>query len=322
MIRAFHEVGQGLAPVPNPDAEALAEASWVDMFRPDEAEVRALETLGVKVPGLAEMEEIELSNRLYQENGIDYLTVMVPGQDDNGAQIGGPVTFILSTKRLVTVRHHSPRPFETFPLRADKSGLGCKGPERVFLGLMLELVGRLADHLEGVGRALDQVARQIFQPQPRGHTAKALHEALRQIGGEGERLGRVRLALMTIGRALNHIEPVFSTWPGSKDLIKANRAMLRDIDALDVHANYLDSRLALASDATLGTIDLSQNTTIKSVSLVSILFLPPTLIASLYGMNFANMPELSHPWGYPAALGLMLGSAVVTWAVFRWKGWL
>lgn len=320
MMRAFHANGQGLRAIETPDRAALSTAPWIDLLAPDPAETITMAGLGVSVPSLAEMEEIELSNRLYQENGVDYLTVVIPGQTALDEQIAAPVTFILSPDRLVTVRHHSPRPFATFPERADKTGLGVLSPDHLLMGLVQEINGRLADHLEGVGRALDQVAREIYQPQ--AQSQNDLRRALAQIGVEGERLGRVRLALLTLGRALHHIEPVIARRPGSKDLAKAIKTELRDIDALDQHANFLDSRLALASGATLGTIDLAQSQTVKIVSVVSVLFLPPTLIASVYGMNFARMPELAQPWGYPAALALMLASAVVSWAVFRWKGWL
>ena len=320
MIRAFHAIGSGLKADDAPDRDALTSAIWIDLERPDMAIAITLAGFGIDVPSLEDMEEIELSNRLYHDNDTDYLTIVVPGQDAADEQISAPVTFILSPKRLVTVRHHSPRPFVTYPERAEKTGLGVETPDQVFLGLVQEIIGRLADHLEGVGRALDQVARLIYQPQAQSQTA--LHSALSQIGGEGERLGRVRLALLTLGRALNYIEPVIARRPASKELVKAIRTELRDIDALEQHANFLDSRLALASGATLGTIDLLQNTTVKIVSMVSVLFLPPTLIASVYGMNFARMPELAQPWGYPVALILMLASAVVSWAVFRWKGWL
>ena len=220
------------------------------------------------------------------------------------------------------MRHHAPRPFETFALRADRSGLGCQTADRLFLGLLQEIVGRLADHLEGVGRALDGVARQIYRPGARGHQPQALQEALTRVGAEGERLGRVRLALLTLGRALNYAAPALARRPEGAELDAALKAELRDVDALEVHAEFLHSRVALASDATLGSIDLAQNTTVRIVSVVSVLFLPPTLIASVYGMNFARMPELAQPWGYPAALVLMLASALITWAVFRWKGWL
>lgn len=320
MITAYHAQDGRLVATENPDRAALTSALWIDLFQPDMAISITLAGLGLDVPSLEDMEEIELSNRLYHDDGTDYLTVMVPGQNDADEQIAGPVTFILSAERLVTVRHHRPRPFETFPARAEKSGLGLASPDHIFTGLVQELIGRLADHLEAIGRALDEVARLIYHPK--GQTQPALQGALVRIGQEGERLGRVRLALLTTGRALNHVEPMIARRPGAKDLTKALKTELRDIDALDQHANFLDSRLALASGATLGTIDLAQNQTVKIVSLVSVLFLPPTLIASVYGMNFAVMPELSHPMGYAASLVMMVASAAITWAVFRWKGWL
>ena len=320
MIRAFQANGIGLKPLEPGAGSALKDALWIDLFQPDIATATTLSALGLDVPSLEDMEEIELSNRLYHDDGVDYLTIVVPGQNAEDEQISAPVTFMLSAERLVTVRHHAPRPFVTFPERAQKTGLGVASADHVFVGLVQEIIGRLADHLEAIGRALDQVAQLIYQPQVQSQ--EALRGALAQIGGEGERLGRVRLALLTLGRALNHIEPVIARRPGAKDLAKVLKTELRDIDALDQHANFLDSRLALASDATLGTIDLSQNQTVKIVSLVSVLFLPPTLIASIYGMNFAHMPELALRWSYPAALGLMLASAVISWAVFRWKGWL
>lgn len=320
MISSFRAKGLGLTATHNPDHDSVASAVWVDLLEPDSAEAITLAALGLILPSLEEMEEIELSNRLYQENGVDYLTIVIPGQNAANEQIAAPVTFILSAKRLVTLRHHTPRPFQTFPERAEKNGLGVSSPDHVFIGLVGEIIGRLADHLEAVGRALDQIARLIYQPTTQSQ--EDLRNALANIGNEGERLGRVRLALLTLGRALNHIEPVIAQRGSSKDLLKAIKTELRDIDSLDQHANFLDSRLSLASDATLGTIDLLQNSTVKIVSLVSVLFLPPTLIASVYGMNFANMPELNHPMGYVAALVLMVASAALTWAVFRWKRWL
>lgn len=320
MIVAYHTENGHLVGNDQPDHATLAAALWVDLYQPDMATAITLAGLGLDVPSLEDMEEIELSNRLYHDNGVDYMTVVVPGQSATDDQIAGPVTFILTANKLVTVRHHTPRPFVTFPARANKTGHGMSSADQLFVGLVQEIIGRLADHLEGIGKALDEVARLIYQS--RGQAQTALQDALAQIGNQGERLGRVRLALLTMARALNHIAPVVARRPGSKDLGKAIQTELRDIDALDQHANFLDSRLSLASGATLGTIDLAQNSTVKIVSLVSVLFLPPTLIASVYGMNFAVMPELGHPLGYLWALALMVGSAAITWAVFRWKGWL
>ena len=159
MITVYHAKDGRLIATETPDHAALTSAVWIDLYQPDMAIAITLAGLGLDVPSLEDMEEIELSNRLYHDDGTDYLTVMVPGQNDADEQVTAPITFILSSKRLVTVRHHRPRPFDTFPARAEKSGLGVDSPDHVFTGLVQEIIGRLADHLEGVGRALDEVAR-------------------------------------------------------------------------------------------------------------------------------------------------------------------
>lgn len=320
MLTAYHYANKRLVPLPA--GADLRSALWIDLFRgtaEEEAEVRAL---AVDVPSLADMEEIEISNRLYHEDDADYLTVVMPGQNPMGLQVMSPVCFVLMASRVVTIRHHAPRPFETYPARAEKSSLGCSTPDRIFLGLVEEVIGRLADHLETAGRGLDAVSQSIYHPGPNGQGPSELQEVLSSLGGEGERVGRVRLALLTLGRALNYVDQFIGQRLSTESLGGVLKAQRKDIDALEVHADFLSSRLGLMSDATMGTINLAQNATVRIVSVVAVLFMPPTLIASVYGMNFARMPELAQPWGYPAALGLMLASAVVTYAVFRWKRWL
>lgn len=300
-------------------------AIWIDLYKPLRSQVEAVTALGVEVPTLADMEEIEVSSRLYRENGLDYMTVVLPGMTEMKEQISAPVCFILSATRLVTVRHHAPRPFETYPERADKVGPGCDAPDQIFLGLIEEIVGRLADLMEGVGRSLDTVSRSIFQPQARPHAtppAALLQHTLEQVGHEGERIAHIRLALLTLERALGFFSQTLPERISQEGLKPAVKSLQRDITAMEVHADFLSQRVALATDATLGMINLAQNATVRIVSVVAVLFLPPTLVASIYGMNFAHMPELAWVWGYPAALALMLGSAVGAWMFFRWKDWL
>jgi magnesium transporter len=184
-----------------------------------------------------------------------------------------------------------------------------------------EIISRLADLLEMAGKALDVSAARTFA----GHlsaSGEELQETLKSIGREGEAIAQIRLALLTVERML----AVFGVWLEQKGDEKALRvtvkALLRDIQALEVHADFLSGRLGLVGDTTLGLINLEQNKTVRIVSVVAALFLPPTLIASAYGMNFAHMPELAWSWGYPAALGLMVLSAAATWAYFKWRGWL
>ncbi len=319
MLHAFRPGASGLDRL---DATApLADAMWIDLLHPTDDELRAVAAFGVAVPSLSEMEEIEISNRLYHEEGADYLTVVLPGMSDSRAATAGPVTFILQSDRLMTVRHHAPRPFDTYPLRAAKAAAGCASPARIFLGLTEDIVGRLADLLEEVGRSLDQVSRDVFGGKA-GGDAGLLQLALEQTGRTGDLLGRVRLGLLTMERALGYFGQTLSARPEGTPLQPVVSGQIRDIQALEVHADFLSSRLSLTVDATLGMVNLAQNVTVRIVSVVAVLFLPPTLIASVYGMNFAHMPELASPWGYPAALALMLASAVGTYLFFKWRKWL
>jgi magnesium transporter len=303
------------------ETEPLAEAGWIDLFRPTPEEEASVRALGFDVPTLEDMEEIEISNRLYRENGLDYMTVVLPGLDDDGDQITSPVTFVLSPTQMVTVRHHAPRPFETYPVRADKVGPGCIDPDRLFLSLVEEIIGRLADHLESGGRGLDLLARDAYD-ETETLTAAELRHALQKVGREGEAVSRVRIGLLTLERALSYFSQTLHEAHRGRVLAPLVKGLTRDIQALEVHADFLSNRVALATDATLGMINLSQNQTIRIVSVVAALFLPPTLIASIYGMNFRVMPELDWDWGYPMAMGLMLTAAIGTYLFFRWKKWL
>lgn len=320
MLAAFREV-QGRLIRLAPEA-ALEDALWIDLFSPTEAETAAVTALGVEVPTLEDMEEIEISNRLYREGAVDYMTVQLTGHSETNAPIAGPVTFILSPRRLVTVRHHATRPFETYPTRADKVGPGCANPNSIFLSLLEEIVGRLADLLESAGKALDHISRTVYTPGKRGQNQKRLEVALRHIGREAELLGNIRLALLTLSRALGFYGQTARERTGDEGLSGAVANLMRDIDSLEVHTDFLSQRVGLASDATLGMINLAQNSTVRIVSVVAVLFSPPTLIASIYGMNFDVMPELSQPLGYPSALIAMLASSAIAYLYFRWKNWL
>ena len=300
----------------------LDQALWVDLYRPQPAQVEKVAALGVEVPTLADMEEIEISNRLYHEPSGDYITVVLPGLTETKQQTAGPVCFILTPRRLITVRHHAPRPFETFPERSDKGAAGCDTPEKLFLSLIDEIVGRLADLLEGAGRGLEEVYRMVLDQNGEGQAPAVLQSAMQRIGRESELIARVRLSLLTLERAIGFHSLSLTDKKVDPALKAVAKGLQRDISALEVHCDYLATRVAQATDATLGMINLLQNVTVRIVSVVAVLFLPPTLIASIYGMNFRLMPELSQGWGYPAALGLMVASAAGTYLYFKWRKWL
>jgi magnesium transporter len=192
----------------------------------------------------------------------------------------------------------------------------------VFLGLAEEIIGRLADLMEGAGRELDLVTQSLFKPAPMGHASPFLQSSLETAGRQGDLVSHCRLSLLTLERALGFFLLTLEE-RGVADAIRPSVAGLhRDIQSLEVHGDYLSNRVAQATDATLGMINLAQNTTVRIVSVVAVLFLPPTLIASIYGMNFHIMPELEWILGYPMAMCLMVASAAGTWAFFKWKNWL
>lgn len=299
----------------------LDDAVWVDLYRPQPEQTARVAKLGIPVPTRAEMDEIELSARLYREGLRDVMTVTLPGLTPDQKHIAAPVTMILTPDRLVTVRHHAPRPFTTYPEEAGRSPLGTRTVGRVFLGLTGEIVARFADILEEVGRELDEQSVRVFS-NPGALSTTQLREILKHIGRQGELLGRVRGGILTMERALTFFSQRLHKREDDPRLETAVSAQQRDIEALGVQIDFLSARIGLVADATLGMISLDQNANIRLFSVVAVFFLPPTLVASVYGMNFHAMPELDKPWGYPAALGLMVASAALTFLFFKWKKWL
>ncbi len=301
-----------------------ASALWLDLCKPAADEIRAALAFVPEIPSPEDMAEIEISARLYREGDTDVMTVMVPGIDrsDGVTPILGPAAFLLSPDHLVTVRYHTPRPFETYPGHAQQMTLGCGTAERIFLGLIEEIIGRIADLLEAAGRDLDRITRHVFSGSPAGPEAAVLQQALEGAGRQSEMVGNCRLSLLTLERALSFFEVARSERGTASGLHSGVHGLTRDIQSLEVHVDYLSSRISQTIDATLGMINLAQNTTVRIVSVVAVLFLPPTLIASVYGMNFRTMPELDWHLGYPLALSLMVASALISWGIFKWKKWL
>ncbi|MFD1795379.1 magnesium transporter [Paracoccus aurantiacus] len=320
MLRAYKQDGDHL--VEQGSGANLADAAWLDLYRPLPEQIASAEALGVMIPTLEDMSEIEISSRLYLDGQVAYMTAMLPGLTPDKQAVSGPVTFVLTPERMFTVRHHAPRPFDTFAEHASKSASGIRTTERLFLGLIEEIIARQADLLEGAGKVLDETLREVFSPQSRKRP-QILQMALERIGQESDVIARIRLALLSLERVLSFYSATQPARPGDGTKLKVIlKGHQRDLQALQEHADFLSSRVSLSVDATIGMISLQQNDTVRVLSVVAALFLPPTLIASTYGMNFKNMPELEWAYGYEWALGLMAATVVGTWLLLRWKKWL
>jgi magnesium transporter len=323
MIRGF-SVAEGrlrlvAAPLEAPDA-----VIWFDLVDPTPAEEAELEKrVGIDVPTPEEMAEIEDSSRLYIDDGAAFMTAVLPSQVEGDEPTPVPVTFILAGNRLVTVRYATTRTFETFPQRAERLDLGCSDGPSVLAALLEAVVERLADILELVARDIQAVSRDIF----RKGTARESQEqdyrgVLRHVGRQGDLLSHVLASLVTLERLVAFLGPVSDQRKASKEARARLKSLGRDVRFLSAHATFLSEKITFLLDATLGMISIQQNAIIKIFSVAAVIFLPPTLVASIYGMNFHVMPELDWLFGYPFALGLMVLSAVVSYGVFKARGWL
>ncbi len=323
MISGYAVEEGRLRPVEAP-LDAAERVVWYDLFAPTAEEEQALEAaLGLDVPTREEMEEIEDSSRLYTEPGAVFMTANLPSQVDTDDPVLAPVTFILAGQRLITLRYHEPRAFRTFALRAERGALGCSDGMTALIALLEVVVDRLADILEKVGRDVEQLSRTVFRPAPGGPGRGTDYQAvLQNLGRHGDLVANVVDSLVTLERLVVFLTATSGQRPPNKEARLRLKTLGRDTRFLNDHANSLTQKLTFLLDATLGMISIEQNAIIKIFSVAAVVFLPPTLIASIYGMNFAVMPELHWLVGYPFALGLMVLSAVVSYWFFKTRGWL
>jgi len=308
-------------------AEAVAPVLWYDLVSPTPAESRHVEqALGLEIPTRDEMEEIELSARLYQEDGAEFMTLTALTNLDGDTPAKTPVTFILKGETLVTVRYADPKPFLAFvhrALRVNAQAYGCG--EEVMLGIVESIVDRMADVLERIGNDIDGISREVFRGKatPSTKKTKDLQSLIEQLGQKGDFLGGVRESLVSISRLVAYHAALESPQRRpSKEVRQRVKMLQRDAVSLGDHATFLSGKVNFLLDATLGLINLEQNQIIKIFTVASVVFLPPTLVASVYGMNFNLMPELQWRLGYPWAILLMLLSAALPFLYFKRRGWL
>jgi magnesium transporter len=300
------------------------DAVWIDLAFPTREEEAAVETaLGIDVPTREDMKEIEHSSRLYQESDALFMTATVLVGSDTVTPETVPVSFILTETHLVTVRYGEPRSFAMARAQLERpGGTGRIGPDAVLAHLLEAMIDRAADILEVIAHDVDEVSRGIFQEGGGKPTrSKDFQPIMRAIGWQGDLLSKVRESIASIGRLL--------TFLGGADrrivpqeVQDRLAVMVRDTQSIADHAAFLASKTTFLLEATLGLVNIEQNAIIKIFSVVAVVFLPPTLVASIYGMNFRYMPELHWLLGYPLALVLMLASAVLPFLYFKRKGWL
>jgi magnesium transporter len=325
MLFAHIPRGNSLARETVPESGPVPEgAVWFDLITPTVAEDKLLEAaLGIAIPTREEMQEIEVSSRLYIENGARYMTATLMCQSDTATPKTTPVTFILAGHKIVTVRYDEPKPFTLVSNKLARVCAPAVSGESIMMDLLDAVIDRAADILERAAADIDRASHDIFEPEGRrvDHTITYRY-ILRTIGRKGDLTSKVRESLVSIGRLVLFLanEADGMKWP--KEMRSQLKVMQRDVQSLSDHASYLANKVTFLLDAMIGVMSVEQNNIIKLFSVAAVVLMPPTLIASIYGMNFKHMPELDWYFGYPMALVLMVIAAILPYWFFKWKRWL
>ncbi len=298
---------------------------WVDILDITVDEEQLIEQMfGIDVPTREEMALVELSSRLYVDGNAIFATATMLSNTGTADIDQNPVTFVLTKGSLLTLRYSDPTSFRLFTSRlGNVVGPHVNGPG-VLCMLLETITDRLAEILTQTGHRLDGMTKSLFfdvTEESQKAKQRDLEELMRLIGVNGDLTSKVAESLHSFARMIGFLRqlPIYSAQPEQQAKLTALAA---DVTALVEHVNFLSNKVAFLLDATLGMLSIQQNAIIKIFSVAAVIFLPPTLVASIYGMNFDVMPELHTRFGYPLALLCMVVSAIVPYAFFRRKGWL
>jgi magnesium transporter len=326
MLYAFIRAGALVERIEvGPEQPLPADPVWIDLFEPSADERARVEAqLAIALPTRDEMRDIEPSSRLYVEADASYMTATILNRADDANPSADPITFVLARRTLVTLRYVDPRPVGSFAARIARQPNACNAAEDALIGLLEAFIDRFADILERVSLDLDQTSRLIFDNEPsRKGGERDLQAVLKTLARNDDLASTARESLLSVSRVIRFIGSIVDGWPRRdvKEVKARLKTASRDIASLAEHASFETSKINFLLNATLGMINIEQNRIIKLFSVAAVVFLPPTLVASLYGMNFKHMPELDWTLGYPMAIALMILSAVVPYLFFKRKGW-
>ncbi|HEY1362742.1 MAG TPA: magnesium transporter CorA family protein [Xanthobacteraceae bacterium] len=323
MLQIYRDTGTFLTGKP---AGLPGEIIWIDLLRPTDEEKELVESrAGVRVPSLEALSEIESSSRLMVEREAIYLSMPVVAHADSLDAFLSPLGLILTRQVLVSVRFERLSVIERVAerVRSDESLRSSAG---VFTAMLEALVDRGADVLERLGAELDRVSRAVFRGDParRLNTVRsnaALRRLLGEVGATGDRLSLARDVLLGLSRIAPFVVSLGHDWIVPEFEARL-AAVSKDVASLNDYENHVTDKVQFLLDAILGFISIEQNDLFKLLTIVSVVGIPPTVVAGIYGMNFKFMPELAWHWGYPFGLVLIALSALVPFLWFKWRGWL
>ncbi|WP_407332785.1 magnesium/cobalt transporter CorA [Enterovibrio sp. 27052020O] len=294
--------------------QLIAKAAWIDAHDPSEHEREVVSSLlKIELPESDDVDEIESSARFFVDRrGLHVHSLFLAKSEGKHNTVS--VACILQSKRLITIRDGDIADFRLMRLRARRGQIRCKDIETLLLTMLEQKVENHADMLEDLHGELEKISHAVLEEED-----SDLEECISQLARQEDSNGKVRLCLMDTQRAISFLlRHLQSRGEHREDM----NEIVRDIDALLSHTTFLFDKINFLMDSTQGFINIEQNQIIKIFSIAAVVFLPPTVIASIYGMNFENMPLLSWHYGYPFALGLMVASGFAPLLYFKKKGWL
>lgn len=317
MIRTFELHRQTIKEVTEetqPLAQRLAQSTWIDAHEPDDEERDRLNAfLADELPATDDVEEIESSARYFVDaDGIHVHSLFL--SQSEGRHGNTTVAFILQPERLITFRDCELADFRLLRLRARSGQVEASSAQTLMMTIFEQKVENLADTLEDIHRKLEDVSHLVLEEE-----GSDLEEAIDQLAKLEDSNGKIRLCLMDTQRSVSFL---IRHLRGHSEIQETAREVMRDVETLMSHTTFLFDKINFLMDSTQGFINIQQNQIIKIFSIAAVVFLPPTLVASIYGMNFTHMPELTWPFGYPFALGLMVLAGVSPYLYFKHKNWL
>ena len=298
-------------------------AIWIDLINPTIEEDRKVqEFVGAPVPTKADPDFTELPEAHYSENGVRYLHALFISEPEDTPDVTG-VTFVIAPTALVTVRYHPVETFDLFSQKLCKTPVRALSPDVVALGLINTSLNRIARALSKAGESLDRIASAVFRTKgDQSRRNQVYSETLDALGRENEKISNLRESMVSVERLLLFLMSEGRPENTAKSVREVSKTALRDLQTMGQDASFKAQMVHFLPDSTLGRINLLQNEIIKLFSVLAVIFMPPTVIASIYGMNFKGMPELEWRWGYPLAIMLMTCAAILPYMLFRWKKWL
>ncbi|PAV06838.1 magnesium and cobalt transport protein CorA [Arsenophonus sp. ENCA] len=316
MLLAFKLDNHRLSRFELDEGEKLTDAVWVDLMEPDEKERQTVQTeLKQLLVTPSELTDIEASARFFEDEDGLHIHSFFYYQDSDEHVSNSTVAFTFRDGRLYTLRECDLPAFRLYRMRSRSQKLIDANAYELFLDLFETKIEQLADVIENIYSVLESLSRIILE----GKQGDELDSALSNLAEQEDIGWKVRLCLMDSQRALNFLIRRARLPAGQ---LEQARYILRDIESLLPHNESLFQKVNFLMQAAMGFINIEQSRIIKIFSVVSVVFLPPTLVASSYGMNFEFMPELGWRFGYPAAIILMIIAGLAPYLYFKRKNWL